>query len=152
MRQWELIGITDQVQVMPRVAVPLPRIREERKPEETTPRERPMFFWTTDTALRLHGVSESAAEILGLTVDLCEGHDLLDLFGIDPRNIQVLNAHTASLSGDAAVFSLRGERTTVRCRVEPVHDARGRVTGTYCLATRVEDVDVRDAAGSVAVA
>jgi hypothetical protein len=50
----------------------------------------------------------------------------------------------AALNGETAEFILRGERGTVRCEVAPTHDALERVTGTFCLAMEVEDVDVRD--------
>jgi PAS domain-containing protein len=132
MRQWELIGITDQVSV---TSAP------QRTIEEAA--EGPAFFWTTDGALRLRGMSESAAEAIGRSVDRCLGRDLLDVFGLDGPNAGLLDAHITALSGDTAMFAFRGDRVSVRCLVQPVTDAMGRVSGTYCLATRIENVDIR---------
>lgn len=141
MRQWELIGITDQVSLTP-----------ARQPMIEDAAEGPAFFWTTDGALRLRGVSESAAEAIGRPVDWCVGRDLLDVFGLDGPNAGLLDAHITALSGDTAMFTFRGDRVSVRCLVQPVTDAMGRASGTYCLATRIENVDVSDDPDRSAVA
>ena len=141
MRKWELIGITDQVSVTPAT---------HRTIEDAT--EGPAFFWTTDGALRLRSVSESAAEAIGRPVDRCLGRDLLDVFGLDGPNAGLLDAHITALSGDTAMFTFRGDRVSVRCLVQPVTDAMGRASGTHCLATRIENVDVRDDPDRSAVA
>ena len=146
MRQWELIGITDQVSVTPVPATPAAR----RTIEDAA--EGPAFFWTTDGALRLRGVSQSAAEAIGRPVDMCLGRDLLDVFGLEGPNAGLLDAHITALSGDTAMFTFRGDQVSVRCLVQPVTDAMGRVSGTYCLATRIENVDIRDEPDRSAVA
>ena len=48
MRQWELIGITDQVVLPP----PTRRLTGTHTVRGVAP-ERPVFFWNTDSALRL---------------------------------------------------------------------------------------------------
>ena len=141
MRQWELIGITDQVSVTPAT---------HRTIEVAT--DGPAFFWTTDGALRLRGMSETAAEAIGRPVDWCVGRDLLDVFGLDGPSAGLLDAHITALSGDTAMFTFRGDRVSVRCLVDPVTDARGRVSGTYCLATRIEKVDVSEDSDRTAAA
>jgi PAS domain-containing protein len=147
MRQWELIGITDHVPVMaqltprpsPSVAVP-PSVDE------------PVFFWTTDGALRLQSVSEAAAEVIGRPPGLCTGRDLLELFGLEGPNAALLDAHIAALGGESATFALEGDRVSVRCRVGPVTDALGRASGTYCVAMHVDGIDVREDVERPAVA
>lgn len=141
MRQWELIGITDQ-------ASPTPVTHKTI--EDTA--EGPAFFWTTDGALRLRGVSHTAAEAIGRPVRWCLGRDLLEVFGLDGPNAGLLDAHITALGGDTAMFTFRGDRVSVRCLVQPVTDAMGRASGTYCLATRIENVDVRDEPDRSAVA
>lgn len=141
MRQWELIGITDQVP-----APPPPTRRFVGS--DTVGRAaggRPVFFWTTDTALRLRTVTGAAAEVIGQPFARCEGRDLLGLFGMEGSNLAILEAHVAALGGDTAGFTLHGARGTVRCEVAPTHDALDRVIGTFCLAVEVLDVDLRDA-------
>jgi PAS domain-containing protein len=138
MRQWELIGITDQE--------PPPPPRRFAGIDTVRPaiEGRPVFFWTTDTALRMRTVTGAAAEVIGLPFAKCEGRDLLALFGMEGPSLAILEAHVAALSGDTAEFTLHGARGTVRCEVAPTHDALDRVIGTFCLALEVQDVDLRD--------
>jgi PAS domain-containing protein len=147
MRQWELIGITDQVPVMTQ-SVPrqVPLVSAEPTADE------PVFFWTTDGALRLQSVSDAAAEAIGRSADACRGHDLLEIFGLEGPNASLLDAHIAALGGDAATFVLKGDRVSVRCRVGPVTDALGKASGTYCVAMHIDDVDVREDTERPAVA
>lgn len=147
MRQWELIGITDNVPVMTQ---PRPRPVSPVTAEPTA--GEPSFFWTTDGALRLQSVSHAAAEVIGRPVDACKGRDLLEVFGLEGPNASLLDAHIAALGGDTATFALRGDRTSVRCRVGPVTDELGKASGTFCLAMHIDDVDVRDDTERPAVA
>jgi hypothetical protein len=138
MRQWELIGITDNEPAPPTrrfAAIDTLKRAGEGKP---------VFFWTTDAALRLRTVTGAAAEVIGMSYARCEGRELLALFGMEGPNLAILEAHVAALNGDTAEFTLFGARGTVRCEVAPTHDALDRVIGTFCLALEVQHVDVRD--------
>ncbi len=147
MRQWELIGITDQVPVMTQpVPRPMPLVSAEPSADE------PVFFWTTDGALRLQSVSDAAAQVIGRVADACKGRDLLEIFGLEGPNAALLDAHIAALGGDAATFVLKGDRVSVRCRVGPVTDGLGKASGTYCVAMHIDDVDVREDTERPAVA
>jgi PAS domain-containing protein len=139
MRQWELIGITDQVAQVPPV-----RRRAGPVMVGEAARGRPVFLWSTDTALRLRVVTSAAAEVIGLPASRCEGRDLIALFGIEGPNLAILEAHVAALNGHTTTFTLEGARETVRCRVAPTHDEADRVMGAMCLAIEVQDVDLRD--------
>jgi hypothetical protein len=139
MRQWELIGITDQGPVMTQ---PTPRPSPPVTAEPTS--DEPVFFWTTDGALRLQSISDAAAQVIGRSADACKGCDLLEIFGLEGPNASLLDAHIAALGGDTATFVLRGDRVSVRCRVGPVTDALGKPSGTYCVAMHIDDVDVRE--------
>jgi hypothetical protein len=139
MRQWELIGITDHVPVMTQ---PVPRPVSPVTVEPTA--DEPVFFWTTDGALRLQSVSDTAAEVIGRSAGACKGHDLLEVFGLEGPNASLLDAHIAALGGDIAMFALKGDRVSVRCRVGPVIDALGKASGTHCVAMHIDDVDVRE--------
>jgi hypothetical protein len=147
MRQWELIGITDQVPVVTQYA---PRPTPDLIVEPTS--DEPVFFWTTDGALRLQSVSSAAAEVIGRPANMCTGRDLLELFGLEGPNAGLLDAHIAALGGDGATFALNGDRVSVRCRVGPVSDGLGRPSGTYCVAMHVDGVDIRDESERPAVA
>jgi hypothetical protein len=147
MRQWELIGITDTVPTTPA------RSRFTAAASiEAAGEGHPVFFWTTDTALRLQTITGAASEVIGMAQSRCEGRDLISIFGLEGESLAVLDAHVAALNGETAWFDLQGDRATVRCRVAPTHDAMDRVTGTFCLATAVEQVDLRDVPERVAAA
>ncbi len=139
MRQWELIGITDQAGLEP-----TPNARRFNSTVRVAAPGRPVFFWSTDTALRLRSVTPAATQAIGVPYTECEGLDLLTIFGMEGPNLAILEAHIVALGGDATEFMLYGQRATVRCRVAPTHDALDNVTGTFCLAVEVEDVDLRD--------
>jgi PAS domain-containing protein len=147
MRQWELIGITDQVPIMSQqVPRPVSPVTVEPAVDE------PVFFWTTDGALRLQSVSDAAAEVIGRSADACKGRDLLEIFGLEGPNASLLDAHIAALAGDAATFALKGDRVSVRCRVGPVTDGLGKASGTYCVAMHIDGVDIREDTERPAVA
>jgi hypothetical protein len=147
MRQWELIGITDQV---PITAQPVPRQAPRVVVDPTI--DEPVFFWTTDGALRLQSVSDAAASVIGRSADACKGRDLLEIFGLEGPNASLLDAHILALGGDPATFALKGDRVSVRCRVGPVTDGLGKTSGTYCVAMRIDGVDVREDTERPAVA
>jgi PAS domain-containing protein len=143
MRQWESIGITDTVPVPQ--APPPPRSRFVNAESIGAAAEgRPVFFWSTDTALRVRTVTGAATEAIGLSRSKVEGRDLIAVFGMEGPNLALLDAHVAALNGETASFTLEGARATVRCRVAPTHDALDRVIGTFCLATEVQLVDLRE--------
>ena len=131
MRQWELIGITDQA---------VPRGESPSRPAIRPSAVAPSFFWSTDSALRMESVSEAAAEVIGRPVAGCVGRDLLELFGLDGPNSIALDAHITALGGETATFILERRGVRVRCRVEPLQ-SNGRTSGTCCIATRIEDLD-----------
>jgi PAS domain-containing protein len=136
MRQWELIGITDsQPEWTPPRATDVDRVL-------LAAADRSVFFWTTDSAMRLRTVTAAAAENIGRTTQECEGRSLADLMG--PEGLAVLEAHFTALNGRTATFTLKVERGRVRCRVAPTKDANGDVVGTFCLAVSWEDVDLRE--------
>jgi PAS domain-containing protein len=151
MRQWELIGITDTVAI-PQTQPP-PRSRFTNAETIGVAADgRPVFFWSTDTALRVRTVTGAASEVVGLSRSKLEGRDVIAIFGMDGPNLDLLDAHVAALNGETASFTLEGAHATVRCRVAPTHDALDRVIGTFCLATTVEAVDLREALEPAAVA
>jgi PAS domain-containing protein len=151
MRQWELIGITDTVQIPQ--APPPPRSRfANAESIGAAAGGHPVFFWSTDTALRVRTVTGAASEVLGLARSKVEGRDLIAIFGMEGPGLELLDAHVAALNGETAEFTLEGQHATVRCSVAPTHDAFDRVIGTFCLATTVERVDLREELEHAAVA
>jgi len=141
MRQWELIGITDQEPWW------TPPSRTE--PEEPIVAEehgRSVFFWSTDESLRIRTVSRVAAETLGVPISWCLGRDLLEVFGMEGPSLFVLEAHVAALEGREATFKLWNERAAIECRVAPTHGSDERISGTFCIAVSEQAIEVLDAA------
>jgi hypothetical protein len=151
MRQWELIGITDTVQIPQ--APPPPRSRFANAASiGAAAGGHPVFLWSTDTALRVRTVTGAASEVLGLPRSKVEGRDLIAIFGMEGSGLDLLDAHVAALNGESAEFTLEGQHAAVRCTVAPTHDAFDRVIGTFCLATTVERVDLPETLDHAAVA
>jgi hypothetical protein len=139
MRQWELIGITDDI------TPPPPRRVDATDTIRGASSEQPVFLWNTDSALRLRTVTRAAAQVIGQPPSRCQGRDLIGLFGMEGTSLPILEAHVAALGGATVEFELHGARSTVRCRAVPTHDAMDRIAGTLCLAVELEDVDLREA-------
>ncbi len=151
MRQWELIGITDTVQIPQ--APPPPRSRfSNAETIGAVALGHPVFFWSTDTALRVRTLTGAASEVVGMPRSKVEGRDLIAIFGMEGPNLAMLDAHVAALNGETASFTLEGACATVRCRVAPTHDALDRVIGTFCLAITVDRVDISDVPAEAEVA
>ncbi|HSL11986.1 MAG TPA: PAS domain-containing protein [Actinomycetota bacterium] len=142
MRQWELIGITDDDPMWTAPA----RTEADGAPVSSPvtidhvavdPADRgngTAFLWATDLSLNLRSVSSVASVLLGRDPEACEGRELLDVVGMEGPSLAVLEAHVAALAGDDGSFSLRGDLVSVRCRVTPLHGEDGRIIGTFCMA------------------
>ena len=143
MRQWELIGITDddpmwtapaRTQAVGRPASSPVTIDHVAVDPADSQGNGSAFLWATDLALNLRSVSPVASALLGRDPEACEGRELLDVFGMEGPNLAVLEAHVAALSDEEGFFTLRGSLVSVRCRVVPLHGEDGRVIGTFCMA------------------
>jgi PAS domain-containing protein len=142
MRQWELIGITDddpmwtapaQTQAVGRPASS-PVTIDHVAVDPADQGNGSAFLWATDLTLRMRAVSLAGAAFLGRDPEGCEGQEVLDVFGMEGPNLAVLEAHMAALADEEADFTLRGNFVTARCRVAPLHGEDGRVIGTFCIA------------------
>jgi PAS domain-containing protein len=142
MRQWELIGITDddpmwatpaQTQVVGRPASS-PVTIDHVAVDPADRGNGSAFLWATDLSLNLRSVSSVASTLLGRESEACEGRELLDVFGMEGASLAVLEAHVAALGGEDGSFTLRGNFVAVRCRVTPLHGEDGRIIGTFCMA------------------
>jgi PAS domain-containing protein len=143
MRQWELIGITDddplwtapvQTQRVGRSASSPVTIDHVAVDPAESQGNGSAFLWATDLALNLRSVTPVASALLGRDPEACEGRELLDVFGMEGPNLAVLEAHVAALNDEEGSFTLRGDLVSVRCRVAPLHGEDGRIIGTFCIA------------------
>lgn len=143
MRQWELIGITDDDPMWTAPArtegggnpAPSPVTIDHVAVDPADGRGNgTAFMWATDVSLRLRSVSPVAAALLGRDPEACEGRELLDVFGMEGPNLAVLETHMAALADEEGDFTLRGNLVSVRCRVAPLHGEDGHIIGTFCIA------------------
>jgi PAS domain-containing protein len=143
MRQWELIGITDddpmwtapaQTTGVGRPAPSPVTIDHVAVDPADSQGNGSAFLWATDLTLRMRSVSLAGAAFLGRDPEGCEGQEVLDVFGMEGPNLTVLEAHMAALADEEADLTLRGNLVTARCRVAPLHGEDGRVIGTFCIA------------------
>jgi PAS domain-containing protein len=159
MRQWELIGITDddpmwttpvRTQGVGRSASSPVTIDHVAVDPADSQGNGSAFLWATDLALNLRSVSPVASVFLGRDPEACEGRELLDVFGMEGPNLAVLEAHVAALSDEEGFFTLRGNLASLRCKVAPLHGEDGRIIGTFCIA--IPDPAPEGARGGFAVA
>jgi PAS domain-containing protein len=159
MRQWELIGITDddpmwtapvRTQGVGRSASSPVTIDHVAVDPAEGQGNGSAFLWATDLALNLRSVSPVASTLLGRDPEACEGRELLDVFGMEGPNLAVLEAHVDALNGEEGFFTLRGNLVSVRCQVAPLHGEDGRIIGTFCIA--IPDPALEDARDRYAVA
>jgi PAS domain-containing protein len=142
MRQWELIGITDDDPMWTAPAgaqwdgapASSPVTIDHVAVDPADQGNGTAFLWATDLSLNLRSVSPVASVFLGRDPEACEGRELLDVFGMEGPSLAVLEAHVAALEGEDGSFTLRGNLVSVRCRVTPLHGEDGRIIGTFCMA------------------
>ena len=140
MRRWELFGLADSVSTPP----PPPRSRFANSATIGAAADgRPVFFSTTDTALRSRTVTGAATEVIGLPFSRCEGRDLIAVFSVEGPDLALFGRARGSVRRRDCRVHTEGTRPTFRCQVAPTHDAMECVTGTFCFAVSIERVDLR---------
>jgi diguanylate cyclase (GGDEF)-like protein/PAS domain S-box-containing protein len=88
----------------------------------------PALLWTTDNDLRF--TSGPAPRDEGPL----PGGSVVDFYGAADWEAPPVKAHRRALAGEEAEFEHRWQGRLLRCHVEPLRDAFGRVTGTIGVA------------------
>ncbi|MGH9362090.1 MAG: diguanylate cyclase domain-containing protein, partial [Thermoanaerobaculia bacterium] len=93
----------------------------------------PVLVWTTDHDLRFTSWPTAAED--GPT----PGTSVVAFYGVDDWDEPPVLAHRKALAGEAGQFEHLWRGRVLRCHVEALRDAAGRVTGTIGVALDVTD-------------
>ena len=88
----------------------------------------PALLWTTDHDLRFTSCPAPRDE------GPLPGGSVVDFYGAADWEAPPVKAHRRALAGESAEFEHRWQGRLLRCHVEPLRDAFGRVTGTVGVA------------------
>ena len=101
--------------------------------------EIPAILWTADADLRFSSAYGAGLTALGMTEAQVVGQTLSGFFSRDGRGGAHVEAHRRALAGQGLVTEARFLDRTYRCRLDPIRNARGLVTGVLGLAVDVTD-------------
>ena len=99
----------------------------------------PAILWTTDRDLRFSSVVGGGLRAIGLTPDQVVGVPLQDFFAGDPGASRNLAAHRAALQGHGTATDARFGPRIYQCRIDPLRDASGEITGAIGVALDITD-------------
>jgi PAS domain-containing protein len=142
MKQWELAGVT-----VPRQGLGDEVVAPPDGSVRALVDQLPGIVWTTDAALRLTSLFGEGLRSLRLGPNQIVGWTLLEFAGTSDWPMIV--AHRRALSGAVGGFELEWGRRRFHARVGPLHDARGELIGTVCVA--IELAPEKDSAALASV-
>ncbi len=93
----------------------------------------PVLLWTTDHDLRFTSCPRAAAG------GPEPGASVVEFFGAEDWEAPPVLAHRKALAGDCGQFEHRWRGRALRCHVEALRDAQGRVSGTIGVAMDVTE-------------
>jgi PAS domain S-box-containing protein len=99
----------------------------------------PAILWTTDRDLRFSSVVGGGLAAIGLTPDQVVGIALHEFFAGDPGASRNLAAHRAALQGQGTATDARFGSRIYQCRIDPLRDASGVITGAIGVALDITD-------------
>ncbi|MES1172535.1 MAG: ATP-binding protein [Bacteroidota bacterium] len=105
----------------------------------------PAIFWTTDRDLRFSSVMGGGLATIGLSPDRVVGVSLADFFAGDPGAAVNLSAHAAALAGQGTSTDARFGSRVYQCRIDPLRNAEGDITGTIGVALDITERKLMEA-------
>ncbi len=99
----------------------------------------PAILWTTDRDLRFSSVVGGGLSAVGLAAEQVLGITLLDFFAGDPGAARNVAAHQAALGGQGTSTDARFGSRVYQCRIDPLRDAAGTITGTIGVALDITE-------------
>jgi hypothetical protein len=136
MRQWQLRGITDDLD---------PTGIDVREGEATLVVDDPIptILWTTDVCLGFTSGPPPGVLSIDLPLDPSDG-DLFDLSACDELGgMELVEAHLAALRGASGRFRIRDRGRELQCVVWAAQDDDGAVKGTICVVTGSEPLRIQ---------
>jgi PAS domain S-box-containing protein len=102
-------------------------------------------LWTTDRDLRFSSVVGGGLATIGLRPEQMMGVHLQDFFAGDPHAVRNLAAHRAALQGQATATDARFGSRIYQCRIDPLRDATGEITGAIGVALDITERKMMEA-------
>ena len=145
MKEWNLRGITQEA-----VPTARPVVDVIDDPLRLVVDQVPALFWTTDRGLRITASLGAALAELGLGPNQLIGATLSELFYTADPLVEAIAAHRRALLGRPTAFELILGSLRFDARVAPLHDTRGEIIGTVCVAIAQSEAPVPVEAGAKA--
>ncbi len=99
----------------------------------------PAILWTTDRDLRFSSAVGAGLAAMGMTPHELLGVSLADFFARDPMMARNIAAHRAALEGRGTSTDARFGSRVFQCRIDPLRDSSGEITGTIGVALDITD-------------
>ena len=99
----------------------------------------PAILWTTDRDLRFSSVVGGGLATIGLRPEQVMGVHLQDFFAGDPHAARNIAAHRAALQGQPTATDARFGSRIYQCRIDPLRDATGEITGAIGVALDITE-------------
>jgi PAS domain S-box-containing protein len=99
----------------------------------------PAILWTTDRDLRFSSAVGAGLAAVGITPSELLGVSLADFFARDPMMERNLAAHRAALEGRGTSTDARFGSRIYQCRIDPLRDFNGDITGTIGVALDITE-------------
>jgi PAS domain S-box-containing protein len=105
----------------------------------------PAILWTTDRDLRFSSVMGAGLAAIGLSPGEVVGVSLAEFFASDPGGPRNVAAHRAALEGQGTSTDARFGTRVYQCRIDPLRDRTGAITGTIGVALDITERKVMEA-------
>jgi PAS domain S-box-containing protein len=99
----------------------------------------PAILWTTDRELRFSSAVGAGLAAMGIASEQVVGVRLEDFFAGDSMVARNLAAHRAALEGRGTSTDARFGNRVFQCRIDPLRDGRGEITGTIGVALDITE-------------
>ena len=99
----------------------------------------PAILWTTDRELRFSSAVGAGLAAMGLAPHQVVGVRLHDFFAGDPGAERNIAAHEAAVRGQGTSTDARFGTRVYQCRIHPLRDATGAITGTIGVALDITE-------------
>jgi PAS domain S-box-containing protein len=99
----------------------------------------PAILWTTDRALRFSSVMGAGLSTIDLAAERLVGMSLIDFFAGDPGADRNVAAHQAALEGRGTSTDARFGSRVYQCRIDPLRNSDGEITGTIGVALDITE-------------
>lgn len=99
----------------------------------------PAVLWTTDAELRFTSSLGTGLSRLALQTNQVVGMSLFEFFQTSSPDFLPIAMHYRALKGDSVTYEMEWSGRLFSSKIEPLHDAEGKVTGLIGIALDITD-------------